>query len=258
MALTTFDSEGLIPTIYTWSFGVQRELGRQTSVDVGYIGNTARHLQYRQGYQPAAFGTTTNTTILQQANNTANAVRPFKGYTNINFTDFGANSNYHALQARLSRRFANNLTMNANYTWSKAISEVDGDGTAIGYYLDRARERGPAGFDRRQVFTLDYVYQLPNAGTKWMNNAVGRTVFDGWQVSGITRFWSGTPLTITSNGDAGTLECSDWCSSRLCEWRFLSFQKIARRVFQPPRLCASAERVARDDRQGHSLWTGHQ
>ena len=153
-------------------------------------------------------GTTTNTTILQQANNTANAVRPFKGYTSINFTDFGANSNYHALQARLSRRFANNLTMNANYTWSKAISEVDGDGTAIGYYLDRARERGPAGFDRRQVFTLDYVYQLPNVGTKWMNNAVGRTVFDGWQVSGITRFWSGTPLTMTmnaNNADAGTL-----------------------------------------------------
>jgi hypothetical protein len=49
------------------------------------------------------------------------------------------------------------------------------------------------------------VYQLPNIGTKWMNNPVGRKVFDGWQISGITRFWGGVPLTITSNGDPGTL-----------------------------------------------------
>src|SRR5262245_11658641 len=205
VALTAFDAEGLIPTIYTWSLGVQRELSGKTSIDLGYIGNTARHLQYRKDINQLPLGTTTNTPILQQANNTANAVRPFKGFTNINFTDFGANSNYHALQARLSRRFASNLAMNANYTWSKSISEVDNDSTAIGYYLDRGRERGPAGFDRRHVFTLDYIYQLPNVGSKWMNNAVGRKVFDGWQVSGITRFWSGTPLTITSNGDPGTL-----------------------------------------------------
>ena len=178
-------------------------------------------------------GTTTNTPILQQANNTANAVRPFKGYTNINFTDFGANSNYHALQARLSRRFANNLTMNANYTWSKAISEVDVDSTAIGYYLDRARERGPAGFDRRQVFTLDYVYQLPNVGTKWMNNAVGRTVFDGWQVSGITRFWSGTPLTITSNGDAGTLNAATGVRADYVSGDFYPAKKSREEYFNP-------------------------
>src|SRR5262249_25094444 len=82
---------------------------------------------------------------------------------------------------------------------------VDGDTNSIGYYLDRRRDYGPAGFDRRQTFTLDYVYQLPNAGTKFMKNPFGRKVLDGWQVSGITRFWSGPPFTITAPGNPGTL-----------------------------------------------------
>jgi hypothetical protein len=41
-------------------------------------------------------------------------------------------------------------------------------------------------------------------GTKWLNNAVGRGVLDGWQIAGISRFWSGQPLTITSNSNPGT------------------------------------------------------
>ena len=55
--------------------------------------------------------------------------------------------------------------MNASYVWSKAMDQVDTDTTAIGYYLDRRRDWGPAGFDRTHVFNLDYVYLLPDFGT---------------------------------------------------------------------------------------------
>jgi hypothetical protein len=148
-------------------------------------------------------GATTSTTILRDANNTQNAIRPFKGYTNVNMTEFGATSNYHGLQARFSRRFARNLTANVSYTWSKALDFVDTDGAGLGYYLDRRREYGPAGFDRSHVFTVDYVYLLPGFGDRW--GGFAKVVLNGWQVSGITRFWSGPPLTITSNGNPGTL-----------------------------------------------------
>ena len=103
VSLIALDSEGKIPTIYTWSFGIQRELPGQTSIDVGYVANTARHLAYSRDINQLPLGTTTNTPALQQANNTANPIRTFKGDTNISFWDFGSNSNYHALQARLSK-----------------------------------------------------------------------------------------------------------------------------------------------------------
>jgi hypothetical protein len=122
----------------------------------------------------------------------------------VNMIEFGAESEYHGLQSRLTRRFGERFTANISYTLSKALDHVDMDNTAIGYYLDLDREWGPSGLDRRHQLTIDYVYEFPNAGTKWFNNAVGRAVLDGWQLSGISRFWSGLPLTITSNGNPGT------------------------------------------------------
>ena len=122
----------------------------------------------------------------------------------MNIIEFGAKSEYHGLQTRLTRRFGERFTANVAYTLARARDHVDTDTNAIGYYLDLDREWGPSGFDRRHQVTIDYVYQLPDAGTKWFNNTAGRGVLDGWQIAGISRFWSGQPLTITSNGNPGT------------------------------------------------------
>jgi hypothetical protein len=140
--------------------------------------------------------------VLSSVNNTQNALRPYLGYTGITWVEFGANSNYNALQTRLSRRFSQNLTANANWTWSRALGHIDNDTTTIGYYLDRAREYGPLGYDRTHTLTLDWVYDLPRLADA---NALARYVLGGWQLAGIYRAWSGPPATITSNGNPGTL-----------------------------------------------------
>ena len=202
VGLSTFDSAGQIPTVYSWSLGIQRELGAQTSIDASYVGNMGRHLQYRRDLNQLDLGTTLRPGVLQSVNNTQNALRPYKGYTGIPFTEFGGVSNYNAFQVRLSRRFAQGLTGNFNYTWSKAMGEVDNDGTAIGYYKDRQREYGPAGFDRAHIATIDFVYELPRFAK---SGGAAKALLNGWQINGITRFWSGPPATITSNGNLGTL-----------------------------------------------------
>jgi hypothetical protein len=142
---------------------------------------------------------------LTASNNTPNAIRPFKGYTFVTFIEFGASSNYHGLQTRLGRRFGSSLTFNVNYTWSKAIDETDGDTVTLAYFLNRLRERAVAGFDRTHVFTLDYIYAVPNVGKYLGDNPVLNVVVNNWQLSGVTRWWSGLPLSITSNGNPGTL-----------------------------------------------------
>ena len=199
------DRLGLIPTTYAWSLDVQRQLGRAASIDVGYVGNAGRHLMYIRDLNQLPLGTTVFTPILTNANNQNNAIRPYKGYGSVNFTDFGAVSNYDALQIRLTRRFAQRFTANLSYVWSKALDETDSDTTAIGYYNDRSREYGPAGFDRTSVFNADYVYELPDFGTKLSHSRAVQVVLNGWQFSGITRFWSGPPASVTSNGNPGTL-----------------------------------------------------
>jgi hypothetical protein len=205
VAVTGFNPDYFTPTTYSWQFGIQRELPKKTVLDVAYVGNTARHLQYLRDLNQLPLGTTISTTILKDANNVNNAVRAFKGYTNVNFTDYGADSNYHALQARLSHRFSSIFTINANFTWSKTLDCTDTDTASIYYYLDRQREWGPAGFDRTRVLNIDYVYYLPKFGAWITHWSPVRKALDGWQVSGITRFWDGLPLTVSSNGNSGTL-----------------------------------------------------
>jgi hypothetical protein len=62
-----------------------------------------------------------------------------------------------------------------------------------------------AGYDRTHVFTLDYIYNLPDVGKKLGDNPVTNTILNGWQITGVTRMWSGLPFSVTSNGNAGTL-----------------------------------------------------
>jgi hypothetical protein len=207
VGIRAIDPEGKIPTVWSWSLGVQQELPWQIGLDISYSGNVARHLMYQRDINTLPLGTTTATTNnpLTASNNTPNAIRPFKGYTNVTFVEFGASSNYHGLQMRLGRRFGSSLTFNVNYTWSKAIDETDGDTETLAYFLNRQRERAVAGFDRTHVFTLDYIYSVPDVGKKLGDNAVTNVILNDWQISGVTRFWSGLPFSVTSNGNAGTL-----------------------------------------------------
>jgi hypothetical protein len=204
VGISAVDAEGQIPTIYSWSVSLQRELGARTAIDVSYIGNRGRHLLFRRDLNQLLLGTTTTPGVLASVNNLTNALRPYRGYTSVNTNEFGASSNYSGLQARLSRRFAKQFTGNVNYTWSRALGDTDNDSAGLGYAYDRRREWGLLGFDRLQVLTLDFVYELPQFSS---GNGLMKTVFNGWQLNGIARFWSGNPATITSNANPGTLGC---------------------------------------------------
>jgi hypothetical protein len=193
--------EGHPPRTYSWYAGIQHQLPWRFAVDAAYVGNRGTNFAFVRNINQLPLG---YTIANPPPNNTPDAIRPYRGYTTVNMIEFGAESEYHGLQVRLTRRFGDRFTANVGYTLSKALDHVDTDTTGIGYYLDLEREWGPSGLDRRHQVTIDYVYQLPNAGSKWVNNPFGRAILDGWQLSGISRFWSGQPLTISSNGNPGT------------------------------------------------------
>lgn len=202
--ITSFNNQGKIPTTYSWSLGIQHQLANNMALDISYVGNATAHLQYLYDYNQLPLGTTINTPILQNVNRTTAAARPFKGYNNINYTDYAANSNYNALQVQFTRRFTKDIMISANYTWSKVMDIIDTDNSAILYSYDRKREYGPADFDRTHVFTVNYVYDLPKLQNR---NAFIKSAIGGWEVTGITRFWSGTPFSVLApDADTGTLD----------------------------------------------------
>ena len=66
LASPAWDAEGQIPTINSWSLGIQHELGARTSIDVAYVGNNGRHLMYRRDMNTLPLGTTTTPGVLAE------------------------------------------------------------------------------------------------------------------------------------------------------------------------------------------------
>jgi hypothetical protein len=192
------DRAGQIPTTYGYNLGLQRELPYKLAFDIGYVGNTSRHQMFNRELEQLPLGTTTSTNILSTVNNQVSAILPYKGYSSIYYNVFGASAAYNALQVKVSRRFSNQLTFNADYTWSKAIDldDVDNDQNQFPDYTQLKKFYAPAGFDRRNVFNFQYVYDLPQF--KGHSKLVQLTA-GGWEYSGVTQFWGGTPCLSGAN-----------------------------------------------------------
>ncbi len=192
------DRAGQIPTTYGYNLGIQQELPNKLVLDISYVGNASRHQMYNQQLEQLPLGYTTSTNILSTVNNVSAAILPYKGYNSIFYNRFGANSAYNGLQVKVTRRFSDKLTFNADYTWSKAIDldDVDSDQNAFPDYTQLHRFYAPAGFDRRNVFNFQYVYNLPDF--KGSNKLIQLTA-GGWEWSGVTQLWSGSPCLANNS-----------------------------------------------------------
>lgn len=195
-AANTVDPAGHVPSVINYSFTIQHNIGYGTVVDVGYAGSVARHLlwarnlnaiPYGSNFRPENNDPTTNRPL------PAAFLRPVAGYNNIVQREHAGTSNYHSLQFSLNRRFQKGLLFGASWTWSKAMDFVSGDGNEVSPFIDvRVWNYGLATFDRTHVFKLNWQYEVPTPGK---NNAAARALLGGWQLSGITTFQSGAPMT---------------------------------------------------------------
>jgi hypothetical protein len=189
------------PTVYNWSFGVQRDIGFGTVLDAAYVGNVGRHLLHQRSLNATNYGTnflpsSIDTTVSGTTPLPVNFLRPIRGHGDVIYREFASSSNYHSLQTQVNKRFGRGLTFGVSWTWSKAMDLVDGNNNAINPFLDfRMRNYGKAGFDRLHNVAISWNYQTPTVSASW-NNAFSRIVLDGWEISGIASFISGQPLGI--------------------------------------------------------------
>lgn len=139
---------------------------------------------------------------------------PVSFYRNSNALGVNAMTNfstaaYHGLQMDYRRSFRTGLQIQANYTYSKVMSDASGDGqTRFEPFLDIRNagiERGRVPFDLTHAFKMNGVYDLPfGKGMKWeIANPIMNQIFGGWSVSAFMTLQSGNPFSITSG--RGTL-----------------------------------------------------
>ncbi|HZT29311.1 MAG TPA: TonB-dependent receptor [Bryobacteraceae bacterium] len=196
------------PYVAQWSFGVQRQLTNDMSLEVDYLGSAGDHLQRLQSYNTAPPGP-----------GNINARRPFPIF-NGNFQVMNApgHSSYNGLQARLQQRFSHGFTLLSSFSYSKSIDNTSGIRTSsgVGEALTPSNnynlkgERGLSGFDFRRRLTSSLLYELPvGKGKRLLGNAGGaaNALVGGWQVGTIFTLQDGFPLTAFCG--AGSVQNND-------------------------------------------------
>jgi hypothetical protein len=234
LTITAVNKDSKFPTIYSYSTGVQRNLGVGTVIDVSFVGSQSRHLSRRNNLNAPAYGTTfqapaqdptkfaggvipsteTGLPAIYSAASVpfsgANALpvdylRPYQGYSDITNYNFDANASYKSLQASFSRRLASTLTFTAAYTLSKTLTTVSDDSTYTNI-RNAHFDYGLAAFDRTHYFVGTFVWDLPKAAKLAGGGSVARLFLDNWKLTGNTSLSSGNPTELglsISGQDAG-------------------------------------------------------
>ena len=163
--------------VYRFSLEGQYELPLRLVGTLGYQGSSSRHL----------------VRIIRLEN-----VVPV-GNPNLFATYFptpDVNANFHSMNARIQRRFANGFQFDAIYRWSKSMDQLSYEGpggvTNQTYAVDNDTEWGPSDFDVRHNWTVSWIWDLPfyRRQSSWVGKILG-----GWQISGIWTRHTGFPWT---------------------------------------------------------------
>jgi hypothetical protein len=115
----------------------------------------------------------------------------------------GSFSTYHALQAEVRRRYSAGLDFQANYTWSKNLTDTEGGQTNFEAYQDLTQgailEKRRGRNDLTHVFKANAGYELPfGPGKRWLSNGAGAKALGGFKLTGIVAIQSGRPVSIVS------------------------------------------------------------
>jgi hypothetical protein len=178
-----------------WNFTIQRQLMEDMTLDLGYVGNTNKK---QIGYDPI------NAALSPGPGN----IQPRRLMPQFGDLDGGANkfsSMYNSLRVNLVKRFSKGLSLDANYTWGRAMTNSSSLAEATvqnPYNLRQEWER--ASIDLRHIFQLAYVYEFPfGRGKRWGANwnPFVNAFLGGWSGEGITRAQTGAPLNPTISQD---------------------------------------------------------
>jgi Carboxypeptidase regulatory-like domain len=205
------------PYTMSASLTIERQLGSNTLVSIGYIGSLSRHLLAVHSVSPGnpalclslsqpqnvTTGTPTcgpfgENTVYTRANGTIvegtrspypNTIGSDAVYQNM------GNANYNSLQTSL-KRTAGRVTFLASYTYGKSMDWASSIQEQVNPF-DFRKEYAISAFDMKHNFVFSYNYELPIEKLFRSPNRLTQ----GWAISGITRYSTGLPVTFQSFGD---------------------------------------------------------
>ncbi len=191
--------------VMQWNGNVQRELARNLTMTVGYLGSRGVHQPFHADDVNYVLPTITPSGYLWPIpHGSGTKMNPAVGQISALF--WNGVSSYNALNVEVVKRMSHGLQIQGSYTWSKSIdlgsASISGDtfGNSISAlpFFDPRLRRAVSDFDVPQVVTINYIWKIPGPD---LSNSFGHWLLNGWQYGGIFTASSGLPFTPIIGGD---------------------------------------------------------
>lgn len=184
--------------VQSYSLSIDQQITPNSVLELDYMGNTGRKLVGYVDSNPPIYGPGATVGNIQQRR------LYYSGNPDVSAVptvENRFNSYYNGLGVVFRKRFANNFTFDANYTWSRTIDYTSVDETASQQFqnpLDPNADRGLADYHRENVFAASGVWNLP--GLSQYAGPV-RSILGGWELSGLMTLDSGLPFNVVTGGN---------------------------------------------------------
>jgi outer membrane receptor protein involved in Fe transport len=227
-------ADAAAPKVFTWSLSVQREIMKNSSLEVRYLGTRALELPvqlqlnsispFELGAQPlptyfnqSAIPATVPATAPNLGQFLALRTRRFaaQGFTGGVITEEAAvgDSTYHGGAVELLHRFSHGFMLRANYTFAKTMDNSTNDLNTSAVNPRRPQdsynlrnEWARSALDVTHKVAITWLYDLPSPN---LSNRFARGAASGWEWAGSYLFQSGQPVTIQSGVDSnGNLDAA--------------------------------------------------
>jgi Carboxypeptidase regulatory-like domain len=217
LGINTLDPNNFkFPVTHSFSVGYQKRIFFNQAVEASYVGTRGENLVSRSNGNVMPYGIMNSGTFNGiDLSNPVNRVavasdgvnlstfRKFNALSGITVYDFEGTSTYDSMQLTLSRQTGRRLQYFVAYTLAKNEGTLGGEYSIIDPY-DPKRTYGVLASDRTHTLNVSWNAFLPDGAQGKMNNAFGRGLLNGWQLSGISSLASGIPIRPTFSGPAGT------------------------------------------------------
>jgi Carboxypeptidase regulatory-like domain len=206
-------------SIQEWNFNIERQLLKDTVLQIAYVGTHATHLAYLRNLNQPKQALDSNFEVCPtpsdpscQTGLPTNFGRPYfttvPNISAIRTEGHDISSITHGLQVRFEKRLSSGWSMLNAYTWQHTIGQ-SAENETVGTSLepqntyDLNAERGNVEPDYRHQFTSAWSYDLPfGPGHRWMaGGGASRWIVGGWQVNGIVSMYSGRAFTPYLSSD---------------------------------------------------------
>jgi len=196
------------PQSLQWNLTVEREITGSTAVRLSYVGMET----HRQNVSVDLNQVPLNAAGYNESTGTGwvDPRAPFQNWSQILFTEGLGNSTYHALQSEITHRMAHGLTYQADYSFTKSLSDAQGDApnayaTEVNYgfpvlnRFDVKADRGNVEGTPRHRLLITGTYELPfGDGRNWhSDHRAMNAVLGGWNINTVSLLQTGPWLTPT-------------------------------------------------------------